>query len=49
MKTPDYAGQCTGESSKDNERIKPALEVDHEQQIDQRDCHQHSDAQPGET
>src|SRR5438105_7789504 len=48
MKSPNYAGQRAGESSQNDERIEPDMEVDYEQQVNQRNRHQHSDGQSGE-
>ena len=48
MQPPSGSGKRAGERGEDDEGIEPALEIDHEQQVDERDGHHEPDTEADE-
>ena len=49
IESPDHARQGAGQRRDDDERVEPALEIDDQQQVDERDRQPQPDAEAGET
>src|SRR6266566_8377135 len=49
MQSPNHASERSSKRGKNNKRIEPALKIDNEQHVDQRNRHHQTDRQTEET